>query len=596
MTGIIGQTQYVDSLVDVLEKHQLAPAEQIAIYDTLRRIYSEYDIEKCLEYARKGLSLAENEKDIRASSVFCGEIGVCYYTRSSYDTAHIFLKRALDLAVRSEDKMQEMRIYMDIGNLYRRKNQYEEAIGYYLKSKNIADSIGYKKTQVSAFVNIGSVYQLLNNNEKAISSFEKAAAINETIHNPYGQMTVSYKLATIITDSAQILKYAQKAYELSVELNDRKYEIASLWLISETYSSHNETDKAAEYGDKCLQLAEAYGDQRLLRGIQNTISSLYFKQKRYSDCEKVALSVWENDSLDYVYAENAAYFLALSGIFLGKKEQAAYFLDKLNGIRNQKTDTEYHKSLVEIETRYETEKKEMRISDLERQKILFISISAAGILLAIAIWIILQQKIKNEQKKKQLIAANAILEWEKKERKRFAGDLHDGINGMLSAVKLELNTVEHLQSIRNQLDDCIETIRRMARGMMPTSLERYGMKAALEDYCRLFPNVDFHFFGENKRIDERLELVVYYCAYELVNNSFRHSGAKSIHVQLIQDGDMVSLTVHDDGCGFDKESIAQESGLKNIGDRVAAFKGKIDITTSPGKGTETNIELRTENR
>jgi signal transduction histidine kinase len=152
-----------------------------------------------------------------------------------------------------------------------------------------------------------------------------------------------------------------------------------------------------------------------------------------------------------------------------------------------------------------------------------------------------------------------------------------------------------LQNICARLDDCINTIRRISRGMMPFPLERYGMKVALENYCRLFPNVDFHFFGENRRIGEDLELVVYYCAYELINNSFKHSDAKNINVQLVQRSGMVSLTVHDDGCGFDREVVGQGNGLKNISDRVAAFNGRIEIATSPGAGTETNIELKTKN-
>ncbi|MCL1933702.1 MAG: ATP-binding protein [Candidatus Azobacteroides sp.] len=172
--------------------------------------------------------------------------------------------------------------------------------------------------------------------------------------------------------------------------------------------------------------------------------------------------------------------------------------------------------------------------------------------------------------------------------------MHDGINGMLSAVKFELDTEEHLNSIRDKLDECIETIRRTAHGMMPISLERFGMKIALEDHCRSLPNVHFHFFGESKRIDKKVETMVYYCAYELVNNSCKHSEAKNINVQLIQSEKHVSLIVHDDGCGFDKESVQRGAGLQNIRNRVAALKGKLDIDTSPGKGTETIIELKTK--
>jgi signal transduction histidine kinase len=148
-----------------------------------------------------------------------------------------------------------------------------------------------------------------------------------------------------------------------------------------------------------------------------------------------------------------------------------------------------------------------------------------------------------------------------------------------------------VQNLGKKLDECIETIRRMSHGMMPLSLERFGMKAALEDHCRSFPNVKFQFFGEDRRVEKKVEGVIFYCAYELVNNSIKHSGAKNIKVQLIQDEKRVSLTVHDDGCGFIREEAMQGSGLKNISNRVTACNGKLDIDSSPGNGTETVIEL-----
>jgi len=98
--------------------------------------------------------------------------------------------------------------------------------------------------------------------------------------------------------------------------------------------------------------------------------------------------------------------------------------------------------------------------------------------------------------------------------------------------------------------------------------------------------------SKSKRIDKKVETVVYYCAYELVNNSCKYSEAKNINVQLIQDDKHVSLIVQDDGCGFNNKLVTKGAGLKNIYNRVASLKGKIDIDTSPDKGTETIIELK----
>ena len=170
--------------------------------------------------------------------------------------------------------------------------------------------------------------------------------------------------------------------------------------------------------------------------------------------------------------------------------------------------------------------------------------------------------------------------------------MHDRLSGNLSAVKIELgNHADSMQNVRDKLDNCIRDIRNAAHDLMPISLQ-FGMKVALEDYATQFTNVRFHFFGEDKRIEERLEFVVYCCASELVNNAIKHADAKNINLQLVQDEKHITLTVSDDGCGYDEKATVKGFGLKSIRDRVASCNSKMDIVSSPGEGTETTIEIK----
>jgi signal transduction histidine kinase len=127
--------------------------------------------------------------------------------------------------------------------------------------------------------------------------------------------------------------------------------------------------------------------------------------------------------------------------------------------------------------------------------------------------------------------------------------------------------------------------------MMPETLLRYGLKPSLEDFCLSVPIVQFHYFGTGDRLEDKLELLIYRCVHELVNNALKYSGATGINVQLLQDADRLSLTVQDNGCGFDTEAPAKGMGLKNIHDRIAAYNGKVTIYSSPGKGTEVYVEI-----
>ncbi|MDR3340052.1 MAG: sensor histidine kinase, partial [Candidatus Symbiothrix sp.] len=190
-----------------------------------------------------------------------------------------------------------------------------------------------------------------------------------------------------------------------------------------------------------------------------------------------------------------------------------------------------------------------------------------------------------------LVATQSVLDGETSERKRLAKDLHDGLGGMLSAVKVNLDNLEHLQNARELLDRSIDELRRVAHHLMPASLLRLGLKASLEDFCLSIPNTHFHYYGEDKRLDEKTEILIYRCVYELVNNALKHSDAENFNVQLVQDADRISLTVQDNGCGFDPQTVKEGMGLGNIRTRIAAFNGKIDIYSSQGNGTEVYVEF-----
>jgi signal transduction histidine kinase len=322
------------------------------------------------------------------------------------------------------------------------------------------------------------------------------------------------------------------------------------------------------------------------------MSDIYREMKDYTECVRTGLRVWAFDSVSYDVAMPAAKTLSVAYIHLGEKDRAEYFVRKYYDLSAEGNAKSLHENLSEMEVKYETEKKEMRIASLEKEKQLYIWLGAAGLLLAVTLVIALWQTGRNSRKEKQLIAAHSLLNGEMRERTRLAKDLHDRLGGNLSAAKIELaNSAETLQNVSDKLDCCIEEIRRVAHNLMPVSLQS-GIKTALEDYAAKFPGVQFHYFGEDKHLNRDVEYIIYCCAAELVNNSLKHSGAGNIDVQLVQGKDYVALTVEDDGCGFDEKSAGKGAGLKNIRDRVVSCGGKMDVVTSPEKGTETTVEIK----
>ena len=117
-----------------------------------------------------------------------------------------------------------------------------------------------------------------------------------------------------------------------------------------------------------------------------------------------------------------------------------------------------------------------------------------------------------------------------------------------------------------------------------------GLIVAVEYFCNSLPNVHFESFGTETGMEKHLKVILYRSVCELVDNALRHSSCTHVFVQVMTENNYISVTVHDDGGGFDPETATIGTGLGNIATAVIACNGKIGIYSS-SKGTEINIDI-----
>jgi two-component system, NarL family, sensor kinase len=149
------------------------------------------------------------------------------------------------------------------------------------------------------------------------------------------------------------------------------------------------------------------------------------------------------------------------------------------------------------------------------------------------------------------------------------------------------------------LDKSIHELRRVAHNMMPEALMKFGLDTALRDFCQsidgsgaiklTYLSIDVN----EASIPETHAAAVYRIVQELVNNILKHAGATTALVQLIRKENALSITVEDDGKGFDAAVLEKSDGIGwlNLKNRVAWLNGTIDIHTEAGKGASVNIEI-----
>jgi signal transduction histidine kinase len=558
--------------------------------------------------AEKALQMSEKINYTKGILFALDQLGVMQRNSASYSQSLIYHRRCLALAQKNADDNFIMRSFINLGVVYNRMDNYKTALDYFQKATPLAEKLKNDKEIASCLGNIGSLYISLGKNDEAMVYFRKSLAKAIEMNNYQGLAISNGQIGRIfelhgMLDSAmyyyqknlqysegwndnngiaicynsmgnvakkknswkQALKFYQKALEINHLVNDKKYLSPNYANIGETYLNIGDIDNAEKNYQISLEIATEAGLIKNMSAAYEGLSQVYEKQKRYNEAI-IAIKK----------------YITLKDSVLNK--------DNLQQIEF-------------LKTAFEVKEREQEITSIKAENKLLIWLSIAGgtiLFLIVLVMIFRQVWLK---KRTQLIATQAVLDGETQERTRLARDLHDGLGGMLSAVKFNLYQMKQENFIIDKtyvgvfekalamLDESVGELRRVAHHIMPESLVHSGLRISLEDFCRAIPNTHFEYFGDDRRLDKRLELMIYRCAYELINNAIKHSQAKNINVQLQIDEHCVSLTISDNGIGFDSEKAVKGSGLDNIRQRVLAYNGKFNICSEPNKGTEATIDI-----
>ncbi|MBS1637909.1 MAG: sensor histidine kinase [Bacteroidetes bacterium] len=512
--------------------------------------------------------------------------GSCYNNLGNYDKALTYYIDAAHLLETLHAHKDLITVYDNIGGVFTNSGQYQKGLYYHTlalqKAKLDDDSMGIAKT----LINIGNSYNLLNNTADAEKNIRQGLAIARIKNNTYLESIALNTLAGIYNGKNQFREAAIQAYEalrLAKKIDSKYAETEALKTILTSYLSLKAYDSCIVYANTILHSGN---------GFQNGPDTY----KTY-------------DMLAEAYAGHGDFANAFS--FLKKSK---HLQDSINKI-------EVERKMQKLESDYVVAKNERQILSLEqekkRQQLFIISLAGAivvGFLIALLIYRNVQSKQKSAeqqamarekeiatlQQEQQLLAAGYILKGQEDERSRLARDLHDGLGGLLSGIKLSLMSRNDAMNDKSmlQLDYAISEMRRIAHSMMPEALVRFGLQDALQDFCTSFAGSDafrlhFQSFGLEERLHQNIETVIYRIVQELVTNAIKHSQAKDIYIQLVRTEHEVNLTVEDNGIGFDKDApeIKHGMGFKNVINRVEYLNGRLDIQSEKGLGTTITIDF-----
>jgi signal transduction histidine kinase len=191
-----------------------------------------------------------------------------------------------------------------------------------------------------------------------------------------------------------------------------------------------------------------------------------------------------------------------------------------------------------------------------------------------------------------------IVEAADAERLRIEHSLHDGAQQHLVGTRLRLELAAELMArepergmwmlaeIGDQIDEALEDVRNLAKGVYPPLLPEHGLGEAIRSVNRRSPwpaSLDVDGIG---RYPADTEVAVYFCCLEALQNITKHAGPEvGGAIRLWEDGGRLHFEVRDDGVGFREDAIEPGDGLVNMSDRMEAAGGTVTVTSHPGEGT-----------
>lgn len=573
--------------------------------------FYEGNYDEALKSYTAGLALSQKENYLIGLANCYNNMGLAHTYQRQYAEAIKLHESALKTFKVINDSGGIAKSYNNIGIIYEEQGNYPLAIKSYLQALKIAEARGDKKAIADAYFNIGNVCGYQNNSGDAIKNYSSALTLYEQIGFKHGMalckvniglgylMLDSLKLAMIFSQHAyEILEangekasaaqtknqlghihtklgnYSQAIYDFSTALNvftnmqDTFNMSTSNRGIGDANFYKGQFNEALKYYNSSLALAKAVGFKSNVRDNYGSIAEVYAKKNDYENA----------------YLNHKLYF-ALNDSLLNETKSG---------------------QITEMQTRYETEKKDNEIVLLNKEKEIQSvetknqNLLKNSFLVVFAFAIVLLLFGYRAFRIRQALRLQDI-------RNKIAGDLHDDIGSTLNSISIYSEVAKKKDE---QQDEALEMIGDASRKIIDAmsdivwtvnpendSFEKiiFRMKSLAYNLFRA-KKIEFTFRADEILNTKKLTLEerrnIYLIFKEAINNLVKYAQATNASIILSGENNSVRLHIEDNGVGFNSSQEIIGNGLKNMNRRATEINAQFKIESSKGNGTKIELILK----
>lgn len=617
-----------DSLLTALETS--SGIEKATILNTLSWEYKSTNLDSCRLFAQSALVEAEKLSESKAQA-----IGAAYNSLANFfeaagkmDSSEFYGLAALKVNMEVGDSIGIANAMNSLGIIYDLIDSNEKSLDYYLKALRIYERHSddpFKVAMVNS--NIGIVLKKLKEFDQAVKYYENARIIYERENSDFGKTVTEGNIGAIFINLGKYEKavsYSEKARDGYSALGYHRYIPYSIHNIAIALDSLHLYNEAERNYNESIEKHLQFGNRFEVAAAQNALASMLIKQARHQEAKIQAQEALSNaiKVKSYRFAAISKKTLAKAEAGLGNYKSAMRLFSQYVVSQDSLHEVEKTEQIFELQTKYETEKKEKQIalqvhqldqqkSEIEKNKILVTAMGSSifllfliGILLRNSMLLKREKLIEKEKANTRQAQVKAALNSQETERKRFARDLHDSFGQMISVLNLNLKSLEKDNTNREEifenssqvLDEMYKELKGICFNLMPETLIKSGVIDAIKEFAfrinktgKIYLETDT--FGIHERLSDLQEISIYRITQEWVNNVLKYSDADKVTVSLTKDEEELTLLIEDNGFGFDKNILINGSGngWKNMNSRANLINGELEIDTTKGLKNNTLI-------
>lgn len=594
--------------------------------------YRSKSADSAIIFGEQALELAQNLNFSKGIAQAYNDLGIIYIDKANYRRATDYFYNSLAIREEINDLTGIASIHNKLGIIDQKQGRLKDALEHQISALKIYQQLKHDKWIGYSLNNIAIIHNNLGNLEKALEYHQKALEYRIKLNDREGEATSYGNMANLFAnmkDTVQAVDYYRRAIDLSRNLQKDDLLSANLSNMANIFMARKNYNEALKLYNESLKIRENTGDSKGISSTLSRIGTVYTETGKYRDAAKAlnrSLQIAQSIS---TIEEQLSSLLGLAKLkaLTNKPDSAIYLMKLYIATKDSVYDARIKQQIIDVQSQYETEKLEQDLELVKKEKeftdaklqnrktqlLLLISLFFLAIVGGIFLFYRHHQKQKSaaaaERIKEQEIRMNAVFQAQEEERRRIAKELHDGVGQTITAIRLnyqslamkasEIELKSDFGKIEEMLDSAGKEVRSISHQMIPRELEQFGLTAAIEGMLNL--NLEktpvqyqFQHSGFTERINPQIELVLFRILQELISNVIKHSKAGNLNVQLIKIRSHVSLTVSDDGIGFDVEQKEKNGiGLLNIASRIDAIKGHLHYESAPNAGTTVTIRIPT---